>query len=1058
MTTLYFLEAAVPLTKTITPTHKLPYPLVKNFTGHAEEVTTPVEFFKAVQKHAAKNHCLLKGSLTRPLTNEPRANTTRSNDETEWVCLDFDRFETHNIEEQLAAMDLGDVSYVLQYSASHGLPENEGTVSAHVFMLLSEAVQAPALKSWLMGQNLSLFRDELRLSRDKNQLSWPLDITTCQNDKLLYIAKPVFKGCDDPLEASRIQFITKPLPTIPVERLAERHMDALKNEARDALNKLRKAEGLKPRVAGTSWVSGKEVLNKPTVASVTGIKDAGDWIRLNLNGGDSWAYCHPKENFELIYDFKSDSWYKTKELLPEYYQDLKSQQEELNATPTEEGDLILAFRDLRTASYFNGFWNPGERKLELYPAKNETQLDHWMRSHGRTIGDFIPVWDMSYNPREDWTVDEEAHRINTFQTTPYFYVEPQSNDKWPSILKIICHMLGEDKAERTELVEHFLNWFAAIFQRQFKPLTAFVCHGVEGCVAGDTLITYGRGNRIGGRPLTIKEAYEKFNGLWKADKVRKGKPWDTSLPTRCRAVKDNMTVGFHEVMRIVQSGEQQLYKLTDEFGNSIRVTHEHPIMRPDGTFTKLRDLKPGDFIVRRGEKNVHTHNKHGRNKSRVTIHSIPFHPYAWRHLIAGKNYKRSHKARLVFEADMNGLTLDEFVNILRNDESRAKRLRYLDQNLIVHHIDEDPSNDALENLTTVDKLNHDQHHAKETGLGTVLTKAVRVKSIVKDKVEMTYDMTMKMPYHNYEANGFIVSNTGKGYFANKIAAVLLGHTNFTSKTVSDIEDTFNAFLANKLFCFVDEVDVDDFREKGRVTARLRNWITEPTFSIRDMRKVAADMPNYVSFLFSSNRPQPVFIPQSDRRYNVGNFQAHKLPRPDDNAVENELMSFAEFLAAYKVNRDKANTPLHTEERQNIQNISLTSAEETARTIINGDLGSLWLARTDERLLRESGVVNAVTQNAQAYNVLIDRLIQEALVDTNGVITRDELLVLFQYNVGGVPTSPNKFTSFLRHKSITTKRLRKNGELVYGMEVKWKLEDWFMEELRGQKQTKMRRVK
>ncbi len=780
MTTLYFLEAAVPLTKTITPTHKLPYPLVKNFTSHAEEVTTPVEFFKAVQKHAAKNHCLLKGTITRPLTNEPRANTTRSNDETEWVCLDFDRFETHNIEEQLAAMDLGDVSYVLQYSASHGLPENEGTVSAHVFMLLSEAVQAPALKSWLMGQNLSLFRDELRLSRDKNQLSWPLDITTCQNDKLLYIAKPVFKGCEDPLEASRIQFITKPLPTIPVERLVERHMDALKNEAREALNKLRKAEGLKPRIAGTSWVSGKEVLNKPTVASVTGIKDAGDWVRLNLNGGDSWAYCHPKENFELIYDFKSDSWYKTKELLPEYYQDLKSQQEELNATPTEEGDLILAFRDLRTASYFNGFWNPGERKLELYPAKNETQLDHWMRSHGRTIGDFIPVWDMSYNPREDWTVDEEAHRINTFQTTPYFYVEPQSNDKWPTILKIICHMLGEDRPERTELVEHFLNWFAAIFQREFKPLTAFVCHGNEG--------------------------------------------------------------------------------------------------------------------------------------------------------------------------------------------------------------------------------------------------------------------------------------TGKGYFANKIAAVLLGHTNFTSKTVGDIEDTFNAFLANKLFCFVDEVDVDDFREKGRVTARLRNWITEPTFSIRDMRKVAADMPNYVSFLFSSNRPQPVFIPQSDRRYNVGNFQAQKLPRPDDNAVENELMSFAEFLAAYKVNRDKANTPLHTEERQNIQNISLTSAEETARTIINGDLGSLWLARTDERLLRESGVVNAVTQNAQAYNVLIDRLIQEALVDTNGVITRDELLVLFQYNVGGVPTSPNKFTSFLRHKSITTKRLRKNGELVYGMEVKWKLEDWFMEELRGQKQTKMRRVK
>lgn len=1052
---LYFLQAGVPLTKTITKTHKIPYPMVKNFTSHKEEVTTPLQLFKAIEKHSKKNHCLLKGTLTRPLTNESRANTTRSNDETQWVCLDFDRFETPDIEVQLAAMDLGDVTYVLQYSSSHGLPENEGTVSAHVFMLLSEPLQAPVLKAWLMSQNLALFEDELRMSRDTNTLSWPLDITTCQNDKLLYIAKPVFQGVPDPV-TTRLQLISKPLLRIPVERIGERHPEALKNEARAALNKLRKAAGLKPRVAGTSWVSGKEVQNKPTVAAVTGIKDCGEWVRLNLNDGDSWAYCHPKENFELIFDFKSESWYKTKELVPDYYAELRSQQEELNATPTDEGDLILAFRDLRTASYYNGFWNPQEQKLALYPAKNETQLDHWMRSHGRVIGDFIPVWDLQYNPREDWVVDEDEHKINTFQPTPFLKAEPRENTEWPNILRIICHMLGEPN--HTELVEHFLNWFACIFQRKYKPLTAFVAHGVEGCVAGDTIITYERGSKIGGRPLTIKEAYEKFNGTWKADKVRKGKPWDLSKSTRCRAVKDNMTVGFHEVMRIVESGEQQLYKLTDEFGNSIRVTHEHPLMRPDGTFTKLCDLKPGDLIVRRGEKNAHTRNKKGRNKSRVTIHSIPFHPYGWRHITAGKNYKRSHKARLVFEADMNGLTLDEFVDILRNDEERAKRLIYLEPNLIVHHIDEDPSNDALENLTTVDKLNHDQHHAKETGLGTVLTKPVRIKSIVKDKVEMTYDMTMKMPYHNYEANGFIVSNTGKGYFANKIVSPLLGQGNFTAKTVVDIEDQFNAFLAGKLFCFVDEVDVDDFREKGRVTARLRNWITEPTISIREMRRVAQDQPNYVALFFSSNRPQPVFIPPTDRRYNVGNYQAQKLPRPDDDVVAGELMAFAEFLSAYKVNRDRANTPMQTEQRSAIQNIGLTSAEETAQSVMSGDLGALWLARTDERLLRESGVVNPVTQNAQAYNLLVERLIQEAFSDKHGVLTRDELLVIFQYNVGSVPTSPNKFTSFLRHKGIATRRLRKNGELVYGMDVEWKLEDWFLEELRGKKDTRVRRVK
>lgn len=774
---LYFLQAGVPLTKTITKTHKIPYPMVKNFTSHKEEVTTPLQLFKAIEKHSKKNHCLLKGTLTRPLANESRANTTRSNDETEWICLDFDRFETPDIEVQLAAMDLGDVTYVLQYSSSHGLPENEGTVSAHVFMLLSEPLQAPVLKAWLMGQNLALFEDELRMSRDTNTLSWPLDITTCQNDKLLYIAKPVFQGIPDPV-TTRLQLISKPLLRIPVERIGERHPEALKNEARAALNKLRKAAGLKPRVAGTSWVSGKEVQNKPTVAAVTGIKDCGEWVRLNLNDGDSWAYCHPKENFELIFDFKSESWYKTKELVPDYYAELRSQQEELNATPTDEGDLILAFRDLRTASYYNGFWNPQEQKLALYPAKNETQLDHWMRSHGRVIGDFIPVWDLQYNPREDWVVDEEEHKINTFQPTPFLKAEPRTNTEWPNILRIICHMLGEPN--HTELVEHFLNWFACIFQRKYKPLTAFVAHGCEG--------------------------------------------------------------------------------------------------------------------------------------------------------------------------------------------------------------------------------------------------------------------------------------TGKGYFANKIVSPLLGQGNFTAKTVVDIEDQFNAFLAGKLFCFVDEVDVDDFREKGRVTARLRNWITEPTISIREMRRVAQDQPNYVALFFSSNRPQPVFIPPTDRRYNVGNYQAQKLPRPDDDVVAGELMAFAEFLSAYKVNRDRANTPMQTEQRSAIQNIGLTSAEETAQSVMSGDLGALWLARTDERLLRESGVVNPVTQNAQAYNLLVERLIQEAFADKHGVLTRDELLVIFQYNVGSVPTSPNKFTSFLRHKGIATRRLRKNGELVYGMDVEWKLEDWFLEELRGKKDTRVRRVK
>jgi len=1052
---IHFLEAHVPLTKTISPTAKAPYPLVKSFTSHKEMIITPVEFFRTVKAHALKGHCLIKGALSRPLVNEPRANTTRTDDLTQWVCLDFDRFETPCLEDQLTAMGLSDITYILQYSASHGLPGNEGTISAHVFMLLDRPVHAPMLKAWLMNQNLTLFRDELRLSRCKNTLSYPLDITTCQNDKLLYITPPKFIDMVDPVGDGRIQLISRPLNALPVERLGERHIDALRQEAKVALNTLRVAEGLRPRTASTSWVGDKEVLNKPNVASVTGIKDCGEFIRLNLNGGDSWAYWHRKDDFELIHDYKTDTWYKTKDLVPGYYSDLKAQQAELNATPTEDGDLILAFRDIRTADYYNGLWNPAARHLELYKAKNETQLDHWMRSHGRVLGDFIPVWEITYNPREDWIVDTENHRVNTYVVSEYNTVEPRDNNDFPTILNIICHMLGEN--ERTELIEHFLNWFACVFQRQVKPHTAWVCHGNEGCVAGDTLVTYSRGSKLGGRPLTIAEAYEKFNGLWKADKVRKGKPWDLRLDTRARAVKDDMTVGFHEVMRIVQSGEQQLYKLTDTDGNTLRATADHPIMRPDGTFTKLTKLKPGDKIVRRGEKNAHNLAVKGRNKNRVTVHSVPHHPHAWQHFINGKNYKRIHRARLVWEADINGVTLDELIDILRNDADLARRLLYLPPDVIVHHLDENCSNDELSNLAIVDKLNHDAHHAKHTGLGTVPTVLATVKSIVKDKFEMTYDMTMKAPYHNYEANGFIVSNTGKGYFANQIAAQLLGKPNFSSVTIDKIEDGFNGWMQHKLFVYVDEIEVDDFREKGRVTARLRNYITEPTISVRHMHRVAADVPNYLSMLFSSNRPQPVYIPESDRRYNVGNFQKTKLPRPNDFVINSELQAFAEFLAAYKVDIERVNTPMQTAERERIQRLSLTSVVETCKMLNEGDIASLWMARTDERLLRESGVVNQVTCTAQSYNYLIDRLLQEALQDPSGKITRDELLIILQYNVGNIPSSPHKFSSFLRHNGIETKRIRKNNRLCYGIETRWVVPDWLLDEIKAS-EPKVRRVK
>lgn len=1064
---IHFLGASVPLTKSFTleksgAITKDAYPLVEAVTSYDEDITTAAEFYAAIKQHAAQGHCLLKGLLSRPLMKESRRGTTKTDDASSWICLDFDRHESPSIDDSLSRLGLGDVSYVLQYSASQGMPDTEGTLSAHVFMLLTKPVSAPDLKAWLMDINLKYLRDDIHLSRSKMMLSWPLDITTCQNDKLLYIAPPGFRGMKDPL-SSRIELCPKKIPAMPVDRIGGAHINALKLAERKLLNELRKGEDLPSRLAKTSWVGTCEIQNKPDVCSVTGIKETGDYVRLNINGGDSWAYWHHRDSFELIHDFKADTWYKTKELLPAYYAELMEARQALTATPTEEGDLILAFRDMKTAEYFNGLWNPNTGNLELHRARNETQLDHWMRSHGRVIGDYIPVWDMRYDPLASYRVDAENHVINTFISSPYYDLEPDAKARFPKIEYLIKHLLGinDGSPENAKLYEHFINWFAVVFKRKGTanhPITAWVLQGIQGCLAGDTEIKFHQ-QKKSGRPVSIKTAFEKFNGTYQLG-TGKGRTWDTTKPVYAQCVKDEFTVGYSEVLNIVESGVKMIYRVVSSDGGLIRVTHKHPFMRPDGSFTPLCDLKLGDKVLRRGEALAHIRHPKGRNKKRVTIYSIPQHPTAWQHIINGKNYKRSHKARLAWEAWMNNMPLDQFINVLRNDPITASKLTYLSDDLIVHHIDEDCTNDELSNLTTIDKLDHDKHHAKETGLGTILTKEVSIVSITEDCEEMTYDMTMKAPYHNYVANGFCVKNTGKGSLFNKIILPLFGHQNVFAAQVQNIEEGFNGWLQNKQFIMVEEVDVDDFKDKGRISAKLKQYITEPKVPFRQMRQTAVWTDNYASFLFASNKPQPVHIEASDRRYNCGNYQRLRLNYPGDEAIDSELEAFASFLLAHKADAERANQIIQTEARTRIQQLGVTSIDETCRWIVEGDFEALWYSMPDEQVVRESPITNSVTADATAYITLMKRLLHDVVNEPKNRLSRDEMYILIQYHVGQLSSAPGKFTSLLRHHGIDTKQIRRNGQKTYGIELTWQISEEFYEEIVKPKLTlkSMRMVK
>ena len=1038
-----FLEASVPLTKTYSKTKsgvtKTPYPFAWEFTSHEEDVLTLSQFEAVLKKHAALGHCALKGTISRPLVKESRAGSTDTSATTEWIVLDLDGLpptveiagqaqpQTLTVDLLLYEMGLGDISYIVQWSASMGI-ENQ-RLRAHVFMQLDKPMAAPLIKQWLIQKNMevSFLSKSMGLTKTGNAISWPLDVSACQNDKLIYIAPPTLKGIKDPLSGQpRIQLIRRKadklnLNSTPINTTAKNRELTHKRIA-----DLRDEAGLPPRKIKYKVVGSQEVMLAPDESVITEMKTERGFVYFNLNGGDSWAYYHPENNPDYILNFKSEPAYLTKELLPDYWQQLTGTGSSTRTSST--GLLYLAFCDRRTGVYWRGTYEAATDVLDINPAKNETQLRHFAKQYGVPIGDFVPEWDLVFDPDDMVRVDPQNRVVNKFQPTPIMLNAGKAPKAVPpTINKVLTHALGGDK----EIVKHFINWLATIVQTRDRTRTAWVLHGTEGCLAGDTVIEFNRGKRNGGRPLTIKEAFQKWTGQYKLGTGR-GKSWDLAHTTRAKAVKDGMTVGFHEVYDIVEAGVKQLYKLTASNGRSIRVTDIHPFMRPDGSFTELKDLKPGDEIIVEGTHNT-PHYRGGR-KPRETVYSVQYHPHAWKQVVGGKDYKRIHRARLVYEAHMNNISYEEMLDIVRNDPVRSQQLRYLPGTDIVHHLDEDPTNDDLSNLVVVDKANHDAHHAKEIGLGTITTRIVKVKSIKEDKIEMTYDMTMKAPYQNYIANGFAVHNTGKGLLINNIIKPMFG-SHVSLRRMEELNEKYNHFMEGSFLVFVDEVQTKALQNEQGVMAKLRNFITEETVPIRQMYANAIEVRNYTNWIFSSNMSDPVSIKRGDRRFNVGKYQPIRLEMTDAEVekIAKEVQAFYNYLYDYPADFELAGKVIESNDRETLISISENSIDTVGNAVINGDFHFfIDQLPTDESHKRNAMQMNRVTE----YITVLRTLIERTTPDGKCNLAREELRTLFDYCVGNIPTTPNKFTSLLKHHRIHLAPVWVNNKTVRGTQTKW----------------------
>lgn len=281
--------------------------------------------------------------------------------------------------------------------------------------------------------------------------------------------------------------------------------------------------------------------------------------------------------------------------------------------------------------------------------------------------------------------------------------------------------------------------------------------------------------------------------------------------------------------------------------------------------------------------------------------------------------------------------------------------------------------------------------------------------------------------------------TGKGILFNKIITPMLGQQNVHGVLMQQLESQFNGYLEHSIVVFVDEVQISKLTKNSQVGGDLKSFIVEPVLSIRNMHSETRRVNNHSNWIFASNTPDPVAIEVTDRRYNVGVFQKTRLVlTPEEfKQVDAEVPDLFLFLMQYAVDEMKVHTVLDTEDRKLLISINRTSVDEIADALLGGDLQ--WLI--DQLPSSTDPMFN--TQAASAYRSLMEQLIQHGRYWKN--ISRDEMLIVFNYCVGDMKISPHKFTSMLKHHRIYTKKVRRDNDLFYGIPIEWKQDDaWFSE--------------
>jgi len=305
--------------------------------------------------------------------------------------------------------------------------------------------------------------------------------------------------------------------------------------------------------------------------------------------------------------------------------------------------------------------------------------------------------------------------------------------------------------------------------------------GPPGCLSGETKLRYKRGARNGGRSITLKRLYEKFNGLPLSGDKR-GRVWQDEHATYLQSY-DHATgrVFYNQVISVLSSGEKPCRTLTLSGGRRVTLTADHPVLTPDG-FVEAGGLECGGVVVCCGSMKPTKGNGKAPKKERIVVTVLKYYASGWDGSIknTGKtyNYRRQHRSRLVVEAAMNHMTYDAYLFELKNNPE-AVSLRVLPKAFDVHHGNGDTMDDRLQNLQVLPHADHPNEHDPVENFKVEHVCNATVRANEDAGVCETYDIQMAAPANNFSiVNGPIVHNTAKSLLVRDITERVIGATYF----------------------------------------------------------------------------------------------------------------------------------------------------------------------------------------------------------------------------------------------------------------------------------------